>query len=169
MTSRTAPLHAVCRPLAVGLLSLGLGAAGAAGAAPVPGAAPAAAAPLPDPRIKAAHAAGLERSSRFTPPAPRMDPVLSRAALDRMAAEGRSALWVVFTDKGIADARAFETAVREAGGRLTERARARLREIDDALARMEAGRYGISVRSGDPIDYDRLKAVPWARLRADEE
>src|SRR6266404_6174483 len=52
---------------------------------------------------------------------------------------------------------------------LTERARARLREIDDALARMEAGRYGISVRSGDPIDYDRLKAVPWARLRADEE
>jgi len=63
-----------------------------------------------------------------------MDPVLSRAALDRMAAEGRSALWVVFTDKGIADARAFETAVREAGGRLTERARAR-------RAKEQGGRY----------------------------
>jgi subtilisin family serine protease len=88
----------------------------------------------PDARTQELRAERLRRSARFTPPAPRMDPVLSRAALQRMAAEGRSALWVVFTDKGIADERAFADAVRSAGERLTERARAR-------RAREQGGRY----------------------------
>lgn len=54
------------------------------------------------------------------------------------------------------------------GALLSERARVHLREIDAALAKMESERYGVSERSGDPIGYERLKAVPWARLRADE-
>jgi DnaK suppressor protein len=45
----------------------------------------------------------------------------------------------------------------------------RIRSIDDALARMDAGRYGLSERSGKPIGFDRLDALPWARTTADEE
>ncbi|HVR60986.1 MAG TPA: TraR/DksA C4-type zinc finger protein [Polyangia bacterium] len=52
---------------------------------------------------------------------------------------------------------------------LTERARERLREIDRALAKMAAGGYGLSERSGDPIAFQRLQAVPWARFDADED
>ncbi len=121
MTSRTAPHLSVALGLwAVLFLAL---------AAPAHGATP-----VVDPRIDAARAARVERSARFTPPAPRMNPVLSRAVLERTAAEGRTALWVAFTDKGIADQRAFEAAVRDAGGRLTERARAR-------RAKEQGGRY----------------------------
>jgi len=51
---------------------------------------------------------------------------------------------------------------------LSERDRAQLREIDDALARLESGTYGVSERSGEPIGYARLRAVPWARLTVSE-
>ncbi|HYJ33137.1 MAG TPA: S8 family serine peptidase [Candidatus Binatia bacterium] len=95
------------------------------GISPLASAASAAPAPAPDARSKAARAEALERSSRFTPPAPRMQPVLSASAVARIAAEGRTALWVVFTDKAVFDERSFGAAVRDAGARLTERARAR--------------------------------------------
>jgi DnaK suppressor protein len=52
---------------------------------------------------------------------------------------------------------------------LVELGLTRLREIDAALERMDAGRYGLSERSGAPIGFDRLDAVPWARTAADEE
>ena len=38
-----------------------------------------------------------------------------------------------------------------------------LREIDAALRRIETGRYGIGEDSGEPIPFDRLDVVPWAR------
>lgn len=44
-----------------------------------------------------------------------------------------------------------------------------LDEIEAALKRMEDGSYGLSEESGEPIGYDRLKAVPWARRMAREE
>jgi DnaK suppressor protein len=50
-----------------------------------------------------------------------------------------------------------------------ERSREQLRDIDDALAKMHAGTYGVSEASGSPIGFARLRAVPWARLAADEE
>jgi RNA polymerase-binding transcription factor len=49
------------------------------------------------------------------------------------------------------------------------RDRAQLGEIEGALRRMDAGTYGISEVSGDPISFDRLRAVPWARYDSDEE
>jgi DnaK suppressor protein len=52
---------------------------------------------------------------------------------------------------------------------LVELSLARIRDIDDALTRMDAGRYGLSERSGTPIGFDRLDAVPWARTTADED
>jgi RNA polymerase-binding protein DksA len=38
-----------------------------------------------------------------------------------------------------------------------------LREIDDALERMENGTYGICEGTGEPINRARLEAQPWAR------
>src|SRR5262245_26624443 len=52
----------------------------------------------------------------------------------------------------------------EERGLLSEHDRALLREVDDALARLEAGTYGLSEMSGEPIGFARLRAVPWTRL-----
>jgi DnaK suppressor protein len=43
-----------------------------------------------------------------------------------------------------------------------------LEEVDRALTRLDQGTYGVSEASGRPISYERLRAVPWARLDADE-
>ena len=39
-----------------------------------------------------------------------------------------------------------------------------LAEIDEALGRIESGRYGICEMSGQPIPASRLKAIPFARF-----
>ena len=43
-----------------------------------------------------------------------------------------------------------------------------LTEVDLALGRIQSGRYGISELSGDPIAYERLLVIPWARNGIDE-
>ncbi|MFK4761414.1 TraR/DksA family transcriptional regulator [Microbacterium sp. ZW T5_45] len=45
---------------------------------------------------------------------------------------------------------------------LSDAAAAKLRQIDDALARLDAGIYGICARCGDPIPPARLEARPFA-------
>lgn len=49
-----------------------------------------------------------------------------------------------------------------------EHAHRQLEAVEAALTAMDAGTYGQSVVTGDPIPYERLKAVPWARTNADE-
>ena len=39
-----------------------------------------------------------------------------------------------------------------------------LEEIDEALLRIELGEYGLCEECGQPIELDRLEAVPYARL-----
>ena len=65
-----------------------------------------------------------------------------------------------------------ETEVEEAAQRETEgvrrreveeRERALLAEVERAIAKLAGGRYGLSEKTGDPIPYARLAAVPWAR------
>ncbi len=65
-----------------------------------------------------------------------------------------------------------ERELEEAAQRETERARrveierrerALLAEVERALAKLASGRYGASEKTGDPIPYERLAAVPWAR------
>jgi DnaK suppressor protein len=51
----------------------------------------------------------------------------------------------------------------------TNRDRARLVQIENALGKFERGEYGVSERSGEPIGFGRLQAVPWARLTVEEE
>ncbi|UQU61440.1 TraR/DksA C4-type zinc finger protein [Couchioplanes caeruleus] len=43
-------------------------------------------------------------------------------------------------------------------------ARKRVAEVDDALARVEAGTYGVCERCGQPIAEERLAARPFARF-----
>jgi DnaK suppressor protein len=42
-------------------------------------------------------------------------------------------------------------------------------EIENALRKIDAGTYGISEENGEPIAYERLRAIPWARLTVQEE
>jgi subtilisin family serine protease len=73
----------------------------------------------------ALEAARREPHASFSPPSPRAAEVLSAGALARVRSEGRSVLWVHFTDKGIPDASAFGREVRAAGERVDSKARAR--------------------------------------------
>jgi DnaK suppressor protein len=50
----------------------------------------------------------------------------------------------------------------------SERDRALLAEVEHALAKLKSGAYGVSELSGEPIGFDRLQAIPWARYAADE-
>jgi DnaK suppressor protein len=43
-----------------------------------------------------------------------------------------------------------------------------LSDVNYALRKMDDGTYGISEASGDPIPFERLRAVPWARTDSDE-
>ena len=52
---------------------------------------------------------------------------------------------------------------------LASQERALLADIDRALAKIAAGTYGKSELSERPISLGRLRAVPWARLTAEEE
>jgi DnaK suppressor protein len=51
----------------------------------------------------------------------------------------------------------------------SEHDRALLEAVDGALEKIDAGTYGVSELSGEPIDYARLESVPWARLTAAEQ
>jgi len=44
-----------------------------------------------------------------------------------------------------------------------------VREIEDALKRIEDGTYGYSLKSGKPIPYERLEAQPTAKYLVEEE
>jgi RNA polymerase-binding transcription factor DksA len=56
---------------------------------------------------------------------------------------------------------------RDAG--LDNMFRDQLQEIDDALARIENGTYGLSEKSEKPIPEERLEAEPTARYLVEEE
>lgn len=42
-------------------------------------------------------------------------------------------------------------------------------EIDEAMYRVTNGTYGVSEETGEPIDYDRLALIPWARTAVKDE
>ena len=52
---------------------------------------------------------------------------------------------------------------------LSAQARDAVQQIDDALARIDAGTYGISIISGEPIPKARLEFIPWAAERVEEK
>ena len=58
---------------------------------------------------------------------------------------------------------------RERDLAISNRALDTVEEIDAALARIEAGTYGICTASGKPIPKERLEAIPWAAVRVEEK
>jgi len=66
------------------------------------------------------------------------------------------------------DAASDATAEAESLGLSEHNSRMR-KEIDRALAKFEAGTYGVSEESGEPIGFGRLRIIPWARLTVQEE
>ncbi|WP_027964375.1 TraR/DksA C4-type zinc finger protein [Halalkalibacillus halophilus] len=52
---------------------------------------------------------------------------------------------------------------REKDTTLYYKAKEQLEEVDHALQKMKDGTYGICERTGEPIDPERLKAMPTAR------
>ena len=63
--------------------------------------------------------------------------------------------------------RANNSYHRELMFALSDSERQLLLQIEEALARMDAGTYGHCVHCGDPIAMPRLQAVPWARYCID--
>jgi DnaK suppressor protein len=51
---------------------------------------------------------------------------------------------------------------------LRDRERAQLRDVDAALAALDAGTYGTCRACGKPIAAARLEAIPWAQLCIDD-
>ena len=57
----------------------------------------------------------------------------------------------------------------ELGEGVAEKLREELDAIGRAEERLEAGKYGISIESGEPIPDGRLDAIPWAERTAEEQ
>ncbi len=70
-------------------------------------------------------------------------------------------------DNHMADT-ATETYEREMDEGLEEDAREQLRQVENALGRIEAGTYGTCEACGKEIPAERLEAVPWATLCIDD-
>ena len=45
-----------------------------------------------------------------------------------------------------------------------ERLRVQLIEIESALARIENGTFGVCEETEEPIEHERLRAIPWTKL-----
>lgn len=67
-------------------------------------------------------------------------------------------------ESGEGDSLAVE---RERDLALSAQAQQAVDEIDEALARLDKGIYGICVESGKPIPKERLEAIPWASQRVE--
>ena len=87
--------------------------------------------------------------------------------VDGAAATGRSDREAADDDSGSSDAGEL-LAAQGADDALAAELRDRLAAIDRAAARLAAGTFGRSIRSGRPIPDDRLEADPAAELTVDE-
>ena len=52
---------------------------------------------------------------------------------------------------------------------LVEQLREQLAAVERAEQRLEEGKYGLSIESGEPIPAVRLEAIPWAERTAEEQ
>jgi len=89
---------------------------------------------------------------------------ISRAATDLAADDqGTGELSSASGDQHLAD-HASDLVDLEVDLTLEENADHVITEIDDALARIEAGTYGTCASCGKPIAEERLDAIPYATL-----
>jgi DnaK suppressor protein len=86
-----------------------------------------------------------------------------RAEIEAQGAEPDSDDVTFVEDAGFAD-RSHRTEERSRVISLVRALRSNLRDVDRALAKIEAGTYGTCERCGQPIAPERLEALPWAVL-----
>jgi RNA polymerase-binding transcription factor DksA len=84
-----------------------------------------------------------------------------RRLLDDELGERRSALAVPAADEDGVDEAGTE---RELSDVLAARNAETVRDLEAALARLDAGTYGACERCGNAIPFERLEAMPHARL-----
>lgn len=91
-----------------------------------------------------------------------------RRRLQRRIGELRPQLAPVAPDCALGRAGRIETQAYQAvRGRELEQLQVALHATEAALARLQAGRYGICTRCGEPIERARLLARPQSNLCAD--
>ena len=88
------------------------------------------------------------------------DALTSERDVQEAVAAERAATVVELTGQTDVDS-ILEREVAEASA---HRARDAVEDIDDALARMDAGTYGRCESCGEPIPVERLEAIPQARF-----
>jgi RNA polymerase-binding transcription factor len=62
----------------------------------------------------------------------------------------------------VAEAVSLREEIARASG-IADQHNQTIADIDQALQRLETGSYGVSEISGEPIPYERLLLIPWAR------
>jgi DnaK suppressor protein len=86
-----------------------------------------------------------------------------RAEIEAQGAEPDTDDVTFVEDAGFAD-RSHRTEERSRVMSLVRALRSNLRDVDRALAKMDAGTYGSCERCGNAIARERLEALPWAAL-----
>jgi DnaK suppressor protein len=86
-----------------------------------------------------------------------------RAEIEAQGAEPDTDDVTFVEDAGFAD-RSHRTEERSRLISLVRALRSNLRDVDRALARIDAGTYGTCERCGTAIAPERLEALPWAVL-----
>jgi DnaK suppressor protein len=86
-----------------------------------------------------------------------------RAEIEAQGAEPDTDDVTSVEDAGFAD-RSHRTEERSRVMSLVRALRSNLRDVDRALAKMDAGTYGTCERCGNAIARERLEALPWAVL-----
>ncbi len=89
-----------------------------------------------------------------------------RAEIAALGADPDSDEVTFVDDAGFAD-RSHNTEERSRLISVARALRSNLRDVDRALAKMDAGTYGSCERCGRPISPERLDALPWAMLCID--
>jgi DnaK suppressor protein len=89
-----------------------------------------------------------------------------RAEIEAQGAEPDTDDVTFVEDAGFAD-RSHSTEERSRLISLVRALRSNLRDVDRALAKMDAGTYGACERCGNAISLERLEALPWAVLCID--
>lgn len=93
---------------------------------------------------------------------------LLQAAADLVEGDGPTEINSAAGDQHLAD-HASDMVERELDASLGENADTIVREIDEALARIDAGTYGTCAACGREIPEERLEAIPYATLCVDDK